>query len=437
MKTEDIPLLGLLLLLIILSAYFSSSETAFSAMNRIKMKNAVMRGDRKAKRTMRLAENYDRLLSTVLIGNNIVNISATAIATALCLRIWGEAGMTVSTVALTLVILTFGEILPKSFAKRSPEKTAVRSTPLLMALTVLLAPLSWFFTRLQAAFARRGKEESSAYTEEDILTIVEESSKDGGIDAGESELIRSAIVFNDLRAEDILTPRVAVEYVDVSDSPREVKKAFIESGFSRLPVCRRSLDAVLGVVTQKDFFANAEKERLPLEKIMKPVSFITAGMPISKLLKLLQSSKAHLAVVTDAYGGTVGIVTMEDILEELVGEIYDEHDAVDEEIRAAEGGYTALGTAPADDFFEKLGAAPEAGGEEEDYSTVNGWVTARLNKIPRAGDSFTFGEWLITVTDADERKALEIAAKRRPGAQGGEKGEDGDKDKDDREEDRD
>ena len=413
MSTEDIPLLLSLFVLILLSAYFSGAEMAFSAASRIRLKGLAGNGEKRADLALKIVERYDKFLTTALIGNNLVNIAATTIATILCIRLWGDIGATVSTVAMTVLVLLFGEITPKTTAKRAPERYAMSSARSIWALMIVLTPISFLFSRWQRYLNRKGHEET-AITEAELLTIVEESRQEGTLDENEGKLIRSAIEFNDLKASDILTPRVAVEATDIEDGLEELEKVFLESGFSRLPIYRKSIDNILGVITQKDFYANLRTVNKPIEELIKPVSFVPEVMPVSTLLKLLQNSKTHLAVVTDEYGGTLGIVTMEDILEELVGEIYDEHDDAEDETDIAlvgEDEYQINGSADLEELTTLIEIPEE---DEEEFATVNGWIADKLNKIPEAGDHYSGDGYEITVTDADERKANTLLLKRIP-----------------------
>jgi CBS domain containing-hemolysin-like protein len=343
----------------------------------------------------------------------MVNIAATAIATILFIRILGDAGATVSTIVMTVLVLLFCEITPKTIAKRAPERYAMASARSVWALMIVLTPLSFLFSQWQKLLNRKGHDEP-AITEAELLTIVEESRQGGTLDENEGELIRSAIEFNDLRASDILTPRVSVEAADIDDGFEEIGKIFLESGFSRLPIYRRNIDNILGVITQKDFYANLRTENKPVGELIKPVSFVPEIMPVSTLLKLLQKSKTHLAVVTDEYGGTLGIVTMEDILEELVGEIYDEHDEIEDETDIAlvgEEEYRISGSADLEELTTLIGIPEE---DEDEYATVDGWIADKLNKIPEAGDRYTGEGFEITVTEADGRKANMLLLKRTP-----------------------
>jgi Mg2+/Co2+ transporter CorB len=292
MSTEDIPLLIALFVLILLSAYFSGVEMAFSTAGRIRLKGLAVNGEKRAELALKILERYDKFLTTELIGNNMVNIAATTIATILFIRILGDAGATVSTIVMTVLVLLFCEITPKTIAKRAPERYAMSSARSVWALMIVFTPLSFLFSQWQKFLNRKGHDEP-AITEAELLTIVEESRQGGTLDENEGELIRSAIEFNDLRASDILTPRVAVEAADIEDGFEEIEKLFLESGFSRLPIYRKNIDNILGVITQKDFYANLHAGNRPIEELIKPISFVPEVMPISTLLKLLQTSKTH------------------------------------------------------------------------------------------------------------------------------------------------
>ena len=396
--------------LICLSAYCSATETAFSSLSRIRIKNLASEGNRKAKVVLELSEDYDKMLSTILIGNNIVNIAASSMATVLFVKYFGNVGVTLSTIVMTVLVLIFGEISPKSLANESPEKFAMFSAPVLRILMVILTPLNFLFGLWRKLLSRIFKNtDDRSITEKELLTMVEEAQNDGGIDAQEGELIRSAIEFNDLDAEDILTPRVDVTAIDIQCSNEEMMTLFLESGFSRLPVYRETIDNIIGVVNQKDFFADVVNAGRPIEDIVKSVNYVSPSMKISKLIRLLQNSKSHIAVVTDEYGGVMGIVTLEDILEELVGEIWDEHDEVVEDFfKRSEDEYRVSGSANLEDMFGLFGLSCDI-----DYNTVGGWVMDVLEKMPEAGDVFEFDGLKVTVEEVDTRRVLQVDVKRQ------------------------
>ncbi|MBP3388981.1 MAG: HlyC/CorC family transporter [Clostridia bacterium] len=392
-----------LVCLVAMSAFFSASETAFSSLNRIRLKNRANNGSTRAARTLALSERYDALLSTILIGNNIVNIAASSIATVFCVYYWGDLGAMISTVATTVIVLIFGEISPKSLAKQHAEAVAVAVTPILSLLTYLFFPLNWLFGQWKKLLGLlfRSREEQQ-YTDEELITLVDEVQSEGSIDVHEGELIRAAIEFNDVEAVEILTPRIQITAIEDTASVEEVRAVFIESGYSRLPVYHESVDTIIGVLLEKDFFRSGDRSRWP--EMVKQVVYVPPGTKISMLLRQLQKEKSHLAVIIDEFGGTYGIVTMEDILEELVGEIWDEHDQIEEDVQSQQdGSYLVAGDANREELFEELGLD-----EESEAVTVGGWVMERLGTIPTVGAAFEEAQWRITVTAVDGRRVEEI-----------------------------
>lgn len=399
-----------ILVLILLSAYFSATETAFTSINRIRLKNTANDGDRKAKRVLEIGENFDKLLSTILIGNNIVNITMTSIATVLFVSWYGPTlGPTLSTVVITLVVLVFGEITPKSVAKEQPERFAMFSAPFLKVLVTVFTPLAWIFGKWKIFVTKLFHLESDrSITEEELLTLVEEAETEGGIDEEQSELIQNAIEFNDLEAYDVLTPRVDLVAIEIDTPKEDVAALFRYTGFSRIPVYEDDLDNILGILNQKDFHNYIVGTDRTIDEFVKPVVFVAASMKIAVLLKKMQTAKTHLAVIVDEYGGTEGIVTMEDIIEELVGEIYDEHDGAttQEIIQLQDGSYRVQCSGNLSKFFDFFDVE-----EELDVTTVNGWIVVALDDLPKVGDSFEYDvenkRFKVKVTKADDRRALE------------------------------
>lgn len=391
---------------ILFSMYFSATETAFNACSRIRLKNKAEDGNTKARLVLRLLDQYDEMLSTILIGNNIVNIACTSIATLLFVRILHDEdlGATVSTVIMTLILLVFGEISPKSIAKENPEKFAMVSAPLLKLLMLLLTPFNWVFKLWQKLLSLIFKSgEDSGITEQELLTIVDEAVQDGNIDADESELIRSAIEFNELEVRDIFTPRIDIEAIRKDMSKEEVAHVFSESGYSRLPVYEDSIDNIIGIVYLKDFYNITFRGKRSIEEIIKPVIFVPKSKKIADLRKELQEQQLHIAVVMDEFGCTVGIVTLEDILEELVGEIWDEHDEIIREIsQTGENTWIVSGKANVEKVFEDLDVD-----SEYEAMTVSGWVMEVLEKIPAEGDTFEEGGLCVRVLKM-YRKRIEL-----------------------------
>lgn len=391
---------------IMMSAYFSATETAFSSLNRIRIKNMAEKGNKKARLVLSLSEDYDGLLSTILIGNNIVNIASASLATVIFVKLLGdEAGASISTVVTTIVVLIFGEVSPKSIAKESPEQFAMFAAPFLHALMKLLTPANCLFRqwkKLLSLLIRTSGD--SGITEEELLAIVEEAKQDGGIDEQEGSLIKSAIEFTELEAMDIATPRVDVTGISIDADREEIAAVFGESGYSRLPVYKDGIDDIVGIIYQKDFYHRVYRGGDGVESIVRPALYVAKSKRINVLLKELQKNKTHIAVVIDEFGGTVGIVTLEDILEELVGEIWDEHDVVVQEIeKVSDQEYLVMGNTSVEKLFGELGG-------EGDFEslTASGWVMELAERIPEEGDVIYYDDLTITVVKMKDRRVEQV-----------------------------
>lgn len=398
----------LIMVLVMFSAYFSATETAFSSMNRTKLKAMAEKGSTKAKRALDLSEKYDTLLSTILIGNNIVNITAASVATVFFVRLIGDAGVTLSTVVLTIVVLIFGEISPKSIAKDCPEKFAMFSAPFIGALIWVLTPLTFLFSMWKKLLSRLLRmERESGMSQEELLMLVEEVQQDGSIDENEGELLTNVIEFSNISAEDILTHRGDLEAVPVEAEKSEIAEAFQTSKFSRILVYKESIDNIIGVIHLKDFYTGMGVTEKSVEEILSPVIFVLQNEKIDNMLEKLQKSKSHLAVVLDEYGGTYGIVTMEDILEELVGEIWDEHDEVVEDIRlCGKDTYLVNAAMDLDDFCKRFGIETES-----ESSLLSGWIMEQMEKVPDAGESFQYQNLTITIAKVEHHRIAEVRVK--------------------------
>ena len=410
MDPYSLGITGIFTFLLILSWFFAAAETSFSSVNEIKLKNMAQEGNKKAALVLEITAHYDRLLTTVLVGNNIVNILAASLATLYFVGRFGHIGVTVATALTTVLVLIFGEISPKTLAKETPEKVAMFCTQPIRFFMFLFSPLNFLSAQWKKLIIKifRIHPDNKA-TEAELLTFVEEVRQDGGINEGEEHMIRNAIEFDDLTANDILTPRVDITAVSIDDSLEEIEKCFYESGYSRLPVYRDSIDTIIGVILLKDFTSKVLKSNEPLNAVIKPVIFSGETIKLPKLLKKLQTKKTHFSVILDEYGGTMGIVTLEDIVEELVGEIWDEHDDITENIiPLADGCYRINGNTPLKDFCESLGI------DEKDVptnaTTVNGWVIEHLGEIPQEGFNFIFNNFSITILKAGQNKVIELMA---------------------------
>ena len=395
---------------LLMSAYFSATETAFSTLSKTKLKTIIEKGNKRASLALRLSEDYNKLISTILIGNNLVNILLSSIATVFVINLlvnttYADLASTISTAAVTVIVLIFGEITPKSIAKNRPEGFAMFSAPFMQLLVWVLTPVSFFFslwTKLVAKIFRIKTEPKMS--QEELLMLVEEVQEEGTIDDEEGDLLRNAINFTEQKAEDILTHRVDLEGFDIETPMEEIGKIFEESRFSRLLVYEDSIDKIVGVVHSKDVFTAKGLTDKPLDQLITPPLFIHKGERIDDLLRDLQTNKSHLAVVLDEYGGTLGIVTMEDILEELVGDIWDEHDEVVEDYKEiSENTFRIDCGGNLEDFCEFFDLEIES-----DSITINGWIMEVLDKIPACGDKFSFENLDVTVTETDFHRVSTI-----------------------------
>ena len=404
-----------LILCIALSAFFSATETAFSACNRVKLKTVEGPRKERAQIALSLLEKYDSLITTVLIGNNLVNIVATAIATLLfTTRILPgkeELATTVASIVMTVLILFIGEVGPKTLAKQQPEKFAMAVGPVIRVLMVILKPLDLLFSLWRKLLSKLVKPEPEEnQIEEELMTIIDEAQTEGDIEEDEGKLIRSAIEFNDQNASDIMTPRVDVTAIEDTATIEQAAGVFRDTWFSRIPVYHEDLDHVVGILNEKDFYKMTHEGCTEITKIMKEPVFAPASLPISNLLKLFRTSKTHLVILLDEFGGTDGIVTMEDVLEELVGEIYDEHDEVSEEVVEQEDGSLVVdGNMQLEELMEKFGL-------ENTYNadTVGGWAGEMLEKVPEVGDSFSLQGHQFTVTEMDGFRVTRMKVVKLP-----------------------
>lgn len=412
MPDGSVPLLLAIIFLIIMSAFFSATETAYSCASRIKLRSFSANGNKRAGKVLRLAEEkYDRLISTILVGNNIVNLTASTLSTiffALVITDGAVDSSVISTIAITATVLIFGEITPKFIAKTYSEKFAMTFYPLIRFFYFVFYPLNFVFNGWKWLIAKIFRlKNNDIVTEEEIMTVVEEAEEDGTIRKDETRLIRSVIEFDDLEVGDILVPRVNIVGVDVEAPLEDIKKIFDKEGYSRLPVYKGSIDTIIGTIHEKDFYKIYLSGKKSLDDILQNAFYTTEHIKISKLLKQLQKNKIHIAVVLDEYGGTLGLVTLEDILEELVGEIYDEHDEVVNYFRALNSNtYLVDCNAPLSDMFEYF----SLDGEEDNFdtSTVSGWVIEQLDEIPTAGKKFSYLNLDIEVMKSTVKKVLQI-----------------------------
>lgn len=395
------------LVCIVFSFYFSATETAFSTFNRIRVKNMAEKGNKKAALALKLSDNFDTLISAILIGNNIVNILASSMGAIICGHYiknqdWASV---VNTASLTVIILFAAEITPKSIAKKRPEGFALFSAPIINIVKIILYPLIIVFNAWQKLLGKMIKQtDDQGMTEEELISIIEEAEEEGDIDKEESDLIKSAIEFGDLEVGDIFTPRIDITALPVNATKDMVAKTFSESGYSRLPVYDGDIDNVVGILYYKDFYTVAYKTNVALSEIIKPVIYVATTQPVNELMKELQEKQLHMAVVTDEFGSTAGIVTLEDILEEIVGEIWDEHDEIIEDIKEiGDKEFVVKGRANIENLFSELDID-----EEIESVTVGGWAMEVLGKIPEVGDRFDEYGLAVEVTEMDGRRVESV-----------------------------
>lgn len=414
METGDIVVLVALIVMIILSGMFSASETAFSTAQKARLQAMADDGKKGAGKVLKFLDKYERILSTILIGNNIVNITGATLGTILFASLISnnDIANTVSTIVITVVVLIFGEITPKTIAKERPEKAAIGFYPFIILCYYVLYPFNLIFSGWKKLMSKIFKfKKEASYTEEELINIVENAEEEGEIEAHESELIRSAIEFEDREVIDIMVPRVNMVSVDIEDSLEEIYSTYTESGYSRLPVYKDTIDNIVGIIHEKDFYRFMHDGGTDINKIIQKTLCVPSSMKISSVLREIQHNKVHLAIVVDEFGGTMGIVTLEDILEELVGEIYDEHDAVEELCKKiSDTEYVVAGEQNLEELLETLDITLNENDEEErvDATTVGGFVTEQMDKIPTVGEKFTFKNLDVEITDATETRVNEV-----------------------------
>lgn len=412
---KEIGFVAAMIVLLLFSAFFSSTETAFTSFNKIRMKNLAQGGNKKAQLVTRIESKYDRFLTSVLIGNNIVNIALSSIATLFFIGLFmgvaedpNSVGSTVSTAVVTIAVLIFGEISPKVIARQNADKMAMLLAPFINVIIIILMPLSLIFGGWSKLIGKifRSKEQSTI-TEDELITIVDEAEEDGTLESEEGDLIRSAIEFTDVCAGDILTPRVDICAISKDETIPNIAKVFIENAYSRLPVYGEDLDDIIGILHEKDFFIAYHNNNKTITKHLKKPVHVSEHIKISDLLQVLKSKKCHMAVVVDEFGGTMGIVTMEDIIEELIGDVFDEHDEISEDYKLLDdGSYIVKCSTELDNFLEKFGI--ELDDEEDLPQTVNGLIMKELGSFPHVGDTFEYMHLQFEIKKIGPKRVEEV-----------------------------
>lgn len=388
----------IIILLLTLSAVCSATETAFSSANRIRLKNMAASGKKSAARALDITENFDKALTAILIGNNIFNISASSLTTVMFTKRFGSGSVAYATVILTVLVLIFGEILPKSLAKENSENFSMLMSAPLSVSIVLLTPAIWFFTVIKklAVMLTGSRSEQPSFTEEELKYIIDESETEGVLEEQESELVRSALDFDETMIDEVLVPRVNIVGIEKDADMETLRKIFEENCYSRLPVYDKTMDSIVGIVHLTDFYRLYLSGAKSFESIIKAPAFIPENKRISEVMRIMQKKKVHLAVVVDQYGGTEGIVTLEDILEELVGDIYDEHDEEDDSfIRLGTDRWRISGELSISDFLEKAELDEDL--ISADANSMGGWVLEALERLPLNGERLTVGGFDIAV----------------------------------------
>jgi CBS domain containing-hemolysin-like protein len=416
---DYIPLIILIVVLILCSACFSAAETAFTSVSKIRLKQRAETGDKRAARAYKTAEHYEKTLTAILIGNNIVNILAASLGTVLFTNLFDEAGVGISTAVMTVVVLIFGEITPKSFAKLNPEPVALFFAGIMNFLTIVFTPFVMFFGLIQKMLVRAAFKDGAplpSVTEDELKLIVSEIEDEGVLEEQESKLVRSALEFDDITVEKVLLPRTKVAAVERGTSADELKHLFINERYSRLPVYDETIDSIIGIINEKDFFAyllnpqTAEFENtFNITPLIQKALYVTEMNHISEVLNKMQKTKIHMAIVKDQYGGTSGIVTLEDIIEELVGEIYDENDEIIPPVVKVEGlpdTYDIEADYNLEDCLERLDLPKDT--VESEANTIGGFVMERTGGIPKIGDVIESGIFKITILDADEQTVKKL-----------------------------
>lgn len=400
-----------IILLIIMSAFFSATETAFSSVNKIRLKHEASNGNKKAARALKIAENFDKTLTTILVGNNIVNILSTSLGTVICTELFGAKGVGIATAAMTVLILIFGEIMPKSLAKENAEKFALVFGGLLNVFIVVLTPVTFIFRGLKNLVSKLFKSGSDApsVTEDELKYIIDEIEEEGVLEEQESDLVRSALEFDDKNISEVLIPRVRITAVEKNDSLEHIRELFFTEQYSRMPVYEKNIDNIIGFIHERDFFklTVSDEHAEGIESIIHEVIYITEFQTVSEVLARMQKEKIHMAIIKDQYGGTYGMVTMEDLIEELLGEIYDETDEEDHSfIKISDNEYDAAADFNLREFEEKLGL-PEDTIKSESY-TLGGWALELFGRIPQAGDEVKDGIFTLKVLEAEENRIIRL-----------------------------
>ena len=400
--------------LILLSAFFSATETAFSFVNKIRIQHSVENGDKKANTVLYIIEHFDNALTAILICNNVVNLGCSSIATMLCLKIWGEIGPAIATGLTTLLVLTFGEVIPKCLAKEHCDNFAMKTAGILKVITILLTPLVFIFIKLKSLALKiaGSKDDAPSVTENELKYIVESIEEEGVLEESESEMVRSALDFDEKTAEEILTARVDVVFINIEDTHEKIKEIIIENRYSRIPVYENTTDNIVGILHTRDYLESLADGNAPeLKKIIQPPFFVFKSQQLSKILNSFKKTRDHMAIVTDEYGGTLGIVTMEDLLEEIVGDIWDEDEEIEHTYyKIGKDEFLVNGDIEIEDMLALFDLDEDA--IESDSVTVGGLILENAGDIPHKRESIEYGGFRFTVMEVKNQRIMRVVVKK-------------------------
>ena len=410
-------ILGIVIgLLILCSSFFSCIETAFSCVSTARLKNEESKGNKKAKNALFITENFDKALTTILIGNNVVNLGCSSLATVLCMNIFQNFAAAISTGLTTILVLTFGEIIPKCIGKEKSEAVALNTAIILKGLMIVLTPLSFLFIAIKTGALKllNIRNDSPTVTEDELKYIIEHSENEGVLEEEESEMVQSALEFDEKSAFEVLTPRVDMLALDIGDDFETNKNKILTERYSRVPVYKENLDNILGILYTRDYLEELIDGKTPDIKLLINDAFFTyKSRKLSALMNDLRKNQVNMAIVTDEYGGTLGIVTMEDLIEEIVGEIYDEDEDIEKEYtKLRENCYFVSGDLEFDQLLE-LTDREDFDNDTESH-TVGGFIFEHMGRIPKEGDKFEIDGLSFEVYKVEERRIISAIVKVDP-----------------------
>ena len=403
--------------LILFSGFFSCVETAYSFANTIRLKSLIDNGSRRAKHALWVCDNFDKALTAILIGNNVVNLGCSSLATILCLSLFKSYGAAIATGGTTLLVLTFGEVIPKCIGKEKSDSIVLHTGLVLKVFTYILTPLVFLFTGIKSAVMKIGhiKKNSPSVTEDELKYIIESIEEEGILEEQESELVQSALEFDEKTAQEILTPRVDVTVIDIDDSPEEIHDLIIRERYSRIPVYEGEIDNIIGILHTRDYLEKVIDGEANIRDLIIPAHFIYKNQKLSAILSDFRANRLHIAIVTDEYGGFLGIVTMEDLLEEIVGDIWDEDEDIEHTCtQMGEDRYLVSGDMDLSELFELFEIRPD---DEIESNSVGGFIVELHGDIPIRGQRVHYRDITFTVKRVKNRRIISALAEKKPPAE--------------------